>query len=149
MKPVLKLIGIMLIATASFITGYYLGSHRFVEIKKDIAGLKTEIISKTTSVEKELTDMRIRMHLTGARERVVAGRAEFGEKNFGTAEKEIEKARELIEKAIGLSGENMSSTLRPITQELAYAEADIKRLNPEAIKRLDETKKELDRIIER
>lgn len=149
MKSIIKLIVLTFIVGFAFITGYYIGSHKLIEIRRDIAGLKTEIVSKTTNLEKELADVRIRMHLVDARDRIIAGRSEIEEKNFGTAGKEVEKAREFIERAIGLSGENLVSTLRPITQELAYAEADIKRLNPEAIKRLDETKKELDRIIER
>lgn len=145
----IKLIVLTIILGFAFITGYYLGSHKLLEIRKDITGLKTEVLSKTTSLEKELADVRVRMHLVDARERIIAGKNEIFEKNFGTAGKEVEKARELIERAIGLSGETLVPALRPITQELAYAEADIKRLNPEAMQRLDGTKKELDRIIER
>ncbi|MEK6576970.1 MAG: hypothetical protein AABZ05_05175 [Nitrospirota bacterium] len=145
----IKLIVLTIIVGFAFITGYYLGSHKLLEIRKDITGLKTEVLSKTTSLEKELANVRVRMHLVDARERIIAGKNEISEKNFGTAAKEVEKARELIERAIGLSGEGLVPALRPITQELAYAEADIKRLNPEAMKRLDGAKKELDRIIER
>ncbi|MBI5745817.1 MAG: hypothetical protein HZA13_02305 [Nitrospirae bacterium] len=145
----IKLIVLTIIVGFVFITGYYLGSHKLLEIRKDITGLKTEVLSKTTSLEKELADVRVRMHLVDARERIIAGKNEISEKNFGTAGKEIEKARELIERAIGLSGESLVPALRPITQELAYAESDLKRLDPEAMKRLDGAKKDLDRIIER
>lgn len=145
----IKLIVLTIIVGFVFITGYYLGSHKLIEIRKDITGLKTEVLSKTTSLEKELADVRVRMHLVDARERIIAGKNEISEKNFGTAGKEIEKARELIDRAIGLSGESLIPSLRPITQDLAYAETDIKRLNPEATKRLDGAKKDLDRIIER
>lgn len=146
---IIKLILLTIIIGFAFIAGYYLGSHKLIEIRKDIAGLKTEIVTKTTGLEKELADVRIRMHLVDARDRITSGRNEISEKNFGTAGKEVEKARELIERAIGLSGDNLVPALRPVTQELAYAEADIKRLNPEAVKRLDGAKKELDRIIEK
>lgn len=149
MKAMIKLIVLTIIVGFAFITGYYLGSHKLLEIRKDITGLKTEVLSKTTSLEKELADVRVRMHLVDARERIISGKNEISEKNFGTAGKEVEKARELIERAIGLSGESLVPALRPIIQELAYAEADIKRLNPDAMKRLDGAKKELDRIIER
>ena len=145
----IKLIVLTIIVGFVFITGYYLGSHKLLDIRKDITGLKTEVLSKTTSLEKELADVRARMHLVDARERIIAGKNEISEKNFGTAGKEIEKARELIERAIGLSGEGLVPALRPITQELAYAETEIKRLNPDAMKRLDGARKELDRIIER
>ncbi len=145
----IKLIVLTIIVGFVFITGYYLGSHKLLEIRKDITGLKTEVLSKTTSLEKELADVRVRMHLVDARERIIAGKNEISEKNFGTAGKEIEKARELIERAIGLSGESLVPALRPITQELAYAESDLERLDPEAMKRLDGAKKDLDRIIER
>ena len=145
----IKLIVLTIIVGFVFITGYYLGSHKLIEIRKDITGLKTEILSKTTNLEKELADVRVRMHLVDARERIIAGKNEIAEKNFGTAAKEVEKARELIERAIGLSGESLVPALRPITQELTYAESDITRLNPDAMKRLDGAKKYLDRIIER
>jgi biopolymer transport protein ExbB/TolQ len=149
MKAMIKLVVLTIIVGFVFITGYYLGSHKLLDIRKDITGLKTEVLSKTTSLEKELADVRARMHLVDARERIIAGKNEISEKNFGTAGKEIEKARELIERAIGLSGESLVPALRPITQELAYAETEIKRLNPDVMKRLDGAKKELDRIIER
>ncbi len=149
MKAMIKLIVLTIIVGFVFITGYYLGSHKLLDIRKDITGLKTEVLSKTTSLEKELADIRARMHLVDARERIIAGKDEISEKNFGTAGKEIEKARELIERAIELSGEGLVPALRPITQELAYAETEIKRLNPDAMKRLDGARKDLDRIIER
>ncbi len=145
----IKLIVLTIVVGFVFITGYYLGSHKLLDIRKDITGLKTEVLSKTTSLEKELADVRARMHLVDARERIIAGKNEISEKNFGTAGKETEKARELIERAIGLSGESLVPALRPITQELAYAETEIKRLNPDAMKRLDGARKELDRVIER
>lgn len=145
----IKLTVLTIIVGFVFITGYYLGSHKLLDIRKDITGLKTEVLSKTTNLEKELADVRARMHLVDARERIIAGKNEIFEKNFGTAGKEIEKARELIERAIGLSGESLVPALRPVTQELAYAETEIKRLNPDAMKRLDGARKELDRIIER
>lgn len=149
MKAMIKLTVLTIIVGFVFITGYYLGSHKLLDIRKDITGLKTEVLSKTTNLEKELADVRARMHLVDARERIIAGKNEIFEKNFGTAGKEIEKARELIERAIGLSGESLVPALRPVTQELAYAETEIKRLNPDAMKRLDGARKELDRIIER
>ena len=149
MKSIFKLLVLSLIVGAAFIAGYYIGSHKMIQISKDILGLKTEIASKTTSLEKELSSVRVRMYLAEARDRILEGKNQIQEKNFGAAGKEIETARELIEKAIGLSGEDLVSRLRPITQELVYAEADTKRLKPEATKRLDDTRKDLDRIIER
>jgi hypothetical protein len=144
----LKSLGLLVVILLSFLGGYYLGSNRLVEVSNTLSALKQEVTLKTSSLEREVNRLRLRMSLVDIRDHLINTKEEFNRRNFGIAQKEVKEAKAKVAKALTLASDEVKNRLHSLDTRLAEVESEIKGLRPKVATKLDEIKKEVDRLIE-
>jgi len=134
---------LLLLLTASFGGGYFLGAAGTTEVKTNYLTLKEEMIAKTRGLESEVSTMRIRLNLTEARDFLSAARDDVKEKNFGEAEAQIGKAKERVTKAVSLASETQKKNLAPLQSEIDSIQDSIRKLDPKVVGKIEALEKEL------
>lgn len=137
---------IILLFVLTFAAGYFIGGSGTKEIKSSYLSLKEEMSAKTRGLEAEISSTRVRLNLVEARDFLGSARESVKEKNFGEAEREIDKAKERVAKAISLAPEQQKKNLAPIQSEIESIKGDILKLNAKAAGRIEAVEKELEKI---
>lgn len=129
-----QLIGVaMLLLFLAFGSGYFLGYHRARVVEK----ARMEAQARINSMESELKKTMVRMALVEVKERLGQARLDLMEKGYGEAGHQIEAARKVLAMANERADEEMKKTLGLLTKLLIEVKADIDRLDPNALAKID------------
>lgn len=142
------LFGLMLIIGA-FIAGYFLGEQRVLHVPDKFSGIRSEISDQASRLETTLKGVRLWMALNDTKDHLGLAASALDEKNYGSAVYEVKEAREKLEKAEHLSEGNLKRDLRPLDAIISETETSVLQSNPNAKMKVEEAKKELDKIISR
>lgn len=142
-----KFIGTILILALGFGAGYYVGTNRLVELKRDISRLKREMADKVSRFEQELLTLRHRNHVIEAKDKLSEAQKALIERNFGDAQKAIQTAQEEIREAEKLAGPSekekysaLSASLTEINNDLAHPP------RPQLREKMQRAAKDLDQL---
>lgn len=145
-----RLIGVILFLALGFGAGYYVGTNRLDELKRDLLRLKNEMSDKAGRLERELTNLRHRDHLIVAKDKLHDAQQALAERNFGEAQKTIRTAQEEIQEAEKLAGSSdkekysaVSAGLNEISSDLAHP------ARPQLREKLQRVAKDLDQLTEK
>ena len=143
-----KLILYVIILLLIFGSGYYIGSKKVGLVEERLSKMKSSMDVKIIGLEKELSKARVKVKLVEVKDKLLQARTDVIEKNFGNAGKQIDAAKEAVEKVAASSDDDTKKTLKPINDALIEVKADIDKLNLKVTAKIDDLKKEIDRIIE-
>jgi outer membrane murein-binding lipoprotein Lpp len=147
MKSMFKFI-IMLIALAAiFGAGYLTGSQRTERLNRLLTSARSEMASKVSGLEGEVSLLRFRMQLTTARDRMLTAQNQIRERNFGSAEKELESAKEDLKAAAKITTKDRGDILLEVMASIDGAIAVIQRSDPRAKVKLEAAEAALDRFM--
>jgi uncharacterized protein HemX len=152
----LKFLGLLLLVTVSFASGYYFGQRPVVTLQQTVNDLQQSLshlqqsfkdlsrnaLDATTGIEQ---DLRRRQSLVEAKARVVQARANLSERNFGRAANELTEAIQALEaaKKKGTSDD----VLRDVTGSLREVQSEIAGGKPVTGKKLDSIRRRLDHLL--
>ena len=142
-----KLILYVIILLLIFGSGYYIGSKKVGLVEERLSKMKSSMEVKILGLEKELSKARVKVKLVEVKDKLLQARTDVMEKNFGNAGKQIDAAKEAVEKVAASSDDDTKKTLKPINDALIEIKADIDKLNLKVTAKIDDLKKEIDRII--
>lgn len=141
-----KFILYVIILLLIFGSGYYIGSKKVGLVEERLTKMKSSMEVKILGLEKELSKARVKVKLVEVKDKLLQARIDVLEKNFGNAGKQIEAAKEAVEKAAASSDDDTKKTLKPINDALIEIKADVDKLNIKVTAKIDDLKKEIDRI---
>lgn len=147
MKKVLKVVGLILIAAVLFGAGYLLGRLQIPEVSQLLSSVRSEMAEKTTALEQEIRRRRMRIHLVNARDRLMSAHRAAAERNFGTAQKELQKAREELGVARRLSDPKWQGNLSGFEAPLNDLIVAAGHADPKLPARVDSLRSDLDRVM--
>lgn len=127
--------------------GYYIGAKKVTVVEERLSKMKSSMEGKILGLEKELSKARVKVKLVEIKDKLLQARTDVMEKNFGNANKQIDAARESAEKIAASSDDDTKKTLKPINDALIEIKADIDKLNLKVTAKIDDLKKEMDRIV--
>ena len=144
----LKFLGLLLVLTATFATGFYLGRHSIGELTKTvtdtITDLSRNVVDTTIGLERTL---RGRQSLVEVKAQVIQAKSDMLDHNFGSAAKALNQAltdleqTKQIEKVAERTTQinNLILKIRAVQQELTSGKTIVRT-------RLDEIQKEVDKL---
>jgi hypothetical protein len=142
-----KLILYVIILLLIFGSGYYIGSKKVTIVEERLSKMKSSMEVKILGLEKELSKARVKVKLVEVKDKLLLAKTEVLEKNFGNAGKQIDAAKEAVEKVASSSDDDTKKTLKPLNVALIEIKADIDKLNLKVTSKIDDLKKEIDRIV--
>lgn len=142
-----KFILYVIILLLIFSSGYYIGSKKVGLVEERLSKMKSSMEVKILGLEKELSKARVKVKLVEVKDKLLLARTDVYEKNFGNAGKQIEAAKEAVEKAAASTDDDTKKTLKPINDALIEIKADIDKLNLKVTVKIDDLKKEIDQLI--
>jgi hypothetical protein len=130
----LKFLGLLIVLTATFATGFYLGRHSIGELTKTLADTVTDlsrnVVDTTVGLERNL---RGRQSLVDVKAQVIQAKSDILDQNLERT-KQIEKVAERTTQI-----NSLILKIRAAQQELASGKNVVRT-------RLDEIQKEVDRL---
>ena len=144
----LKFLGLLIVLTATFTTGFYLGRHSIGELTKTvtdtITDLSRNVVDTTVGLERNL---RGRQSLVDVKAQVIQAKSDILDHNFGNANKALNQAVADLEKTKQIEKEaertaqinNLILRIRAAQQELISGKNIVRT-------RLDEIQKEVDKL---
>lgn len=144
----LKFLGLLLVLTATFATGFYLGRHSIGELTKTvtdtITDLSRNVVDTTIGLERTL---RGRQSLVEVKAQVIQAKSDMLDHNFGSAAKALNQAltdleqTKQIEKVAERTTQinNLILKIRAVQQELTSGKTIVRT-------RLDDIQKEVDKL---
>jgi len=156
-KPMLKILGVIVLLGGVFLLGYYTGQ-RPAEVRKAVKELSSEVVDTTKDLSRNVIDtsqgleraLRYRQGLVDAKERLLEARADLNEKNFGDAAKELSEAVAYLEEA-GLTGEEGGKAARAksLAAKIKDVEKDLSKGKTVSREKMTEIQKELDSLLQK
>lgn len=148
----LKFLGLLVLLTASFASGYYFGQRPIgtlqqtvSDLQQSIKELSRNVLDTTMGIER---DLRRRQGLVDAKSRLVQAKANVFERNFGDAAKELAEAVDALEAATkGAKSDEASQALRDLAGSLKEVRLEIAMGKSVPLKKLDEIQKRLDQLL--
>ena len=144
----LKFLGLLLVLTATFATGFYLGRHSIGELTKTVTDTITDLSRNVvdTTVGRERT-LRGRQSLVEVKAQVIQAKSDMLDHNFGSATKALNQAvtdleqTKQIEKVAERTTQinNLILKIRAVQQELTSGKTIVRT-------RLDDIQKEVDKL---
>jgi hypothetical protein len=144
----LKFLGLLLVLTATFATGFYLGRHSIGELTKTvtdtITDLSRNVVDTTVGLERTL---RGRQSLVEVKAQVIQAKSDMLDHNFGSATKALNQAvtdleqtkqiEQVAERTTQIN--NLILKIRAVQQELTSGKTIVRT-------RLDDIQKEVDKL---
>lgn len=148
----LKFLGLLVLLTVSFTSGYYFGQRPIgtlqqtvSDLQQSIKELSRNVLDTTMGIER---DLRRRQGLVDAKSRLVQAKANVFERNFGDAAKELAEAVDALEAATkGAKSDEASQALRDLAGLLKEVRLEIAMGKSVPLKKLDEIQKRLDQLL--
>lgn len=140
----LKFLGMLVLLTATFSLGFYLGRHSLGELTKTVTALSHSVVETTVGLERNL---RGRQGLVDAKAQVIQAKSEVLDRNFGSAAKALGEAVADLERLA--QTENEAERYAKLTSLVAKArttQRDLAAGKSISRGRLDEIQKELDAL---
>lgn len=141
-RTIIYLIGLSLV----FWLGYFFGSQRSEQFKRNMEFIKKEGQKRFTELEKDSKKIRLKMLLSEAKYRLSQSEADIRSKNFGSALTQIKTAEEEIARATELADDDLERTLKVYAQDLSKIRAEVEALNPGAGTKIERLRKELEKV---
>jgi len=146
MKSLFKLLVALIIIAAIFGAGYYTASQRTERLNRLLISAKSDMSSKVSGLEGEIRTLRFRMQLTTARDHMLTAQNQIQERNFGTAEKELESAKGELLAATKLISKDKSEPLIGLIDSIDGVIAVVRRSDARARVKLEAVEADLDRV---
>lgn len=141
-----KLLGWVVLLSAVFGAGYYVGQHPVAELKRTAAEFTRTVRDTTLGLERS---MRLRQGLVDAKAELIQAKSEWLDKNFGKAAANLGRAEEHLAKAEGAEHDaGKTSRIKPLMSKLEEAKQALAQGKPLARSKLDEIHKELDGLLQ-
>jgi len=142
-----KFIGIILILAIGFGAGYYVGSNRLVQLRRDLEKLKIEMTDKAARFQQEMESLRHRNRVMEAREKINEAQKALNERNFGVAQKAIQSAQEEIREAQKSAPASEKEKYGSLLASLADISSDLSNpIHPQLRQKMEQTKRDLDQL---
>ena len=147
-----KFIAVLALAAASFGLGFYFGQRPIGTLPQTVSDLQhslkdtsRNIIDTTMGIER---DLRRRQGLLDAKSRVVQGKSELLDKNFGEAAKQLGEAAEMLDNITkGAKQDETILALRALTGTIREVRLELSMGKPVSIKKLNDIQREVDRQV--
>jgi len=142
----LKFLGLLVLLTATFATGFYLGRHSIRELTKTVSETVTDlsrnVVDTTANLERTL---RGRQDLVDVKSQVIQAKSDVLDRNFGSASKILNEAVTNLErtKQIEKSAER-TAKINGLIIKIRAAQQDITAGKPNSRGRLDDIQKDVD-----
>jgi hypothetical protein len=144
----LKFLGFLIVLTASFAAGFYLGQHSLAELTKTVTdtvtNLSRNVVDTTVGLERNL---RGRQSLIDVKAQVIQAKSDVLDHNFGSAVKALNQAVNDLERTKQIEKVAERTTqINGLILKLRAAQQELASGKPIARARLDEVQKEVDRL---
>jgi hypothetical protein len=144
----LKFLGFLIVLTASFAAGFYLGQHSLGELTKTVTDtvttLSRNVVDTTVGLERNL---RGRQSLIDVKAQVIQAKSDVLDHNFGSAVKALNQAVNDLERTKQIEKVAERTTqINGLILKLRAAQQELASGKPIARARLDEVQKEVDRL---
>lgn len=142
----LKFLGLLVLLTATFATGFYLGRHSIGELTKTVTETVTDlsrnVVDTTASLERTL---RGRQDLIDVKANVIQAKSDVLDRNFGNASKALNEAVTNLErtKQVERSAER-TARINSLILKIRNTQQDLAGGKAGARSRLDDVQKEVD-----
>lgn len=147
MKRLFKVMGLILVAVGLFGVGYLAGRLEMVKFNELLSSVRSEMADKTAGLEQEIRRLRMRIHWVNARDRLMSAHRAASERNFGTAQKELQKAKEELGVARRLADPKWEGNLSGFEAPLDDLIVAAGRADPKLSARVDSLRADLDRVM--
>ncbi|HEY4485252.1 MAG TPA: hypothetical protein VI702_02855 [Nitrospiria bacterium] len=147
MAALFKLILLAALMLGVFGAGYFYGASKERKLSRLLKSARSETRANFGALETELRKLRLTMHLTTARDRLLTAQSSLADRNFGTAEKEIGQAREEMIAAAGMAEAETAESLRDQAKSLEALITITHRSDPRAKVKLTEARAALNRLM--
>jgi superfamily I DNA and RNA helicase len=147
----LKFLGFLIVLSATFGTGFYLGRHSIGELTKTVTETVTDlsrnVIDTTVGLERNL---RGRQSLVEVKAQVIQAKSDILDHNFGSATKALNQAVSDLERTKQIEKVAETTThINSLILKIRAAQQDLASGKNIARNRLDEIQKEVDRLAEK
>lgn len=144
----LKFLGFLIVLTATFATGFYLGQHSLGELTKTVAdtvtNLSRNVVDTTVGLERNL---RGRQSLVDVKAQVIQAKSDLLDHNFGNAVKALNQAVSDLERTKQIEKVAERTTqINSLILKLRAAQQELASGKPVPRTRLDEVQKEVDKL---
>ena len=144
----LKFLGFLIVLTATFATGFYLGQHSLGELTKTVTdtvtNLSRNVVDTTVGLERNL---RGRQSLIDVKAQVIQAKSDVLDHNFGNAVKALNQAVNDLERTKQIEKVAERTTqINGLILKLRAAQQELASGKPIARTRLDEVQKEVDKL---
>jgi hypothetical protein len=140
----LKLIGLVMLLTAAFGIGYYVGQRPFGNLRTAVTHLSRTVLDTTLGVEK---DLRMRQGLVDAKSRLLQAKSDILDRNYGNAAKALSQTAEDLDHAAMIGPESKKDTVKELSRQVQAVQSDLSSGKGKSRGRLDEIQKELDALL--
>jgi hypothetical protein len=137
----LKLVGFMVLVGSAFALGYYVGQRPVGELTRAMTALSRDALDTTLGVERNL---RTRQGLMDAKSRLIQGKSDLLDRNYGSASKALSETVDNLEKAADAATEPEKSKLQALIARLREIQGSVSSGKPTTRVRLDQIQAELD-----
>lgn len=139
-----KIIWTLIIAVVFFAAGYMAGARKMGPLEKDlsatraISATKDLLSEEKTELTKKLDKAMLRLRLAELRERLEDAKSEVTDKNFGTADTEIQEAKKTLDSLLGDAKDDLRKELTPIVVGLDEVKTGIEKNDPKVKTKLED-----------
>lgn len=149
MRFVLKLTGMAIVLGAVFMAGYLKGSLQMDRMDQVLVTVRAEMRERIAGLESEIRSLRIRMHLSSARDRLLAAQNNIKERNLGSTEKDLESVKEALRKTARLTSRETGKKLEELQASIDRLIQSVRRSDPRVREGLEAVKTDLDGLLDR
>lgn len=144
----LKFLGMLMLLTATFTTGFYLGRHSFSELTKTVTETVTDlsrnVVDTTVGLERNL---RGRQTIVDAKAQVIQAKSDVLDHNFGSAAKALNQAVGELERSKNIEKVvERTSQINSVIIKIRAAQQELTSGKAVSRTRLDEIQKQVDAL---
>ena len=140
---------LLLIAPALFAAGYLAGSRPSADVDDLLRRGRVEISEKSAGLEKEIHRLRTRVREYSIRHRLDSAQTAVVDRNFGTAQKELQKAKQEIAALAEQSGRETRKSLSKLQKQIDQLIDSADRADSRLKDHLSSLRDEFDKIVDR
>lgn len=140
----LKLVGFIVLIGTAFALGYYVGQRPVGELRRTMTDLSRNALDTTLGIERNL---RVRQGLMDAKSRLIQGKSDVLDRNYGNATQALSETIENLEKAADASDEPEKGKLKALMAQLREIQRTLSSGKPTTRVRLDQIQAELDGLM--
>ncbi len=150
-QQLLRLLGLLVLATGIFAFGYYTGGKKEGEdpvesLKGQVQEVTSTVVEKSSELKRDLTLWR---SLKKAKTLTIGAGEEIRQKNFGKAQTEVSEVIELLTEASAIpeAREGVEQKINSFRTRLLDVQDDANALKPTAKQKLDDIAEDMEQFI--